>query len=240
MSRPEDQRYNRNAGIPYRRSDKIRIKKRWRPKSQRRTPDQVLEDWVTGFWTWLTCMFDLKCPVYREEFPAALWGEMGEYGVRFSTVWSILFIIFGIIGLVYLPGTHFLFKSKLIVFIAMIIIGLRQLADLNGPIWWADLYAIEQVNNCYDGKDVEHYERYSETVARMHSRNELLLTISEVRRLAELYHQYRTDTLSERSWRELGSYTKAQVEFFYQVVRLGADEERFPEDALKPTDPVSH
>lgn len=212
---------------------KIRIKKRFRPLNQRRTPGRVIEDWFIGIKTWLKCMFDPKCPVYREEFLAAMWGEMGEYGVRGSTFFGIVFAVLGIIGLIYLPGAVFLVKTKFAILLAMIVIGLRQLDDLNGPIWWADRWAITQVGKYYDDEEVEHYERYSEAVARLRPNRKAPLTLTEIRRLGELYHQFCTNTLSERSWREIGEYTLAEVEFFYNIKDFGPRDPRFPEDALK-------
>lgn len=218
------------------RPQKIRIKKRFRPFSKRRTPGQVVEDWLSGFWTWLTCMFDPECPVYREEFPAAMWGEMGEYGVRFSTFFGIVFIVLGFVNLFNLPGSVFLVKTKFLVSIAMIVIGFFQLRDLNGPIWWADRYAVAQVKKYYDGEDVEHYERYGEAMSRLRPSRNTPLTMTEIRRLAELYHQFCTETLSDRSWREIGQYTKAEVEFFYTVAHIEPRDPHFPEDALKQPD----
>lgn len=213
---------------------KIRIKKRFRPLSERRSPGEVVEDWLSGLWTWLTCMCDPECPVYREEFPAAMWGEMGEYGVRFSTFFGIAFTILGFVSLFRLPGAVFLVKTKFVINVAMIIIGLLQLRDLNGPIWWADRYAVTQVKKYYDGEEVEHYERYGEAMARLRPSRNLPLTMSEVRRLAELYHQFCTGTLSERSWREIGEFTLTEVNFFYTVAHIEPSDPHFPEDALKP------
>lgn len=212
---------------------KVRIRKRWRPLNQRRTPDQVVEDWLSGFGTWLECMFDLKRHVYLVEFPAAMWGEMGEYGVRFSTFFGIVFAILGFVSLFNLPGAVFFIRGKFLINVAMVIIGLYQLRDLNGPIWWADRWAIEQVNRDHDGKEVEHYERYGEAMARLRPSRNIPLTMTEIRRLAELYHQFCTDTLSERSWREIGEYTLAEVNFFYTVAHVEPRDPHFPETALK-------
>lgn len=212
---------------------KVRIKKRFRPFSQRRTPGQVVEDWLSGLWTWLQCMFDPECPVYREEFPAAMWGEMGEYGVRFSTFFGIVFTILGFVSLFNLPGAVFLLKTKFLINVAMIVIGLYQLRDLNGPIWWADRYAIAQVKKYYNGEEVEHYERFGDAMTRLRPSRNIPLTMTEIRRLAELYHQFCTDTLSERSWREIGEYTLAEVNFFYTVAHVEPRDPHFPETALK-------
>lgn len=215
------------------RPQRIRIRKRFRPLSERRTPGQVVEDWFGSIWTWLTCMFDRDCHVYLREFPAAMWGEMGEYGVRFSTFFGILLVYFGFVSLFNLPGSVFLIQGKAVVNIIMIAIGLYLFSDLNGPIWWADRWAITQVEKYYNGEEVEHYERYSEAVARMRPNRKAPLTLTELRRLGELYHQFCTNTLSERSWREIGEYTKDEVEVFYSIHNFGPRDPRFPEDALK-------
>lgn len=215
------------------RPQKIRIKKRFRPFCDRRTPGQVVEDWFSGLWTWLTCMCDLKCSVYRKEFLAAMWGEMGEYAVRLSTLCGIASIILGFVGLSHLPGAIFLVKTKFFIFVAMIAIGPFQFRDLNGPIWWADRYAVTQVERYKDGKEVEHYERHGDAMARLRPSRNLPLTITEIRRLAELYHQFCTGTLSDRSWQEIGEYTAAEMEFFYTVAHFAPNDDRFPEDALK-------
>ena len=225
---------NSQTGNPQPLPRKVRIKKRFRPLSQRRTPDRVIEDWLAGIGTWLECMLDLERGVYLREFPAAMWGEMGEYGIRGSTFFGIVFAILGFVSLFNLPGAVFLIKGKFFVNVAMIVIGLYQLRDLNGPIWWADRWAVAQVDKYDHGEEVEHYERYSEAMARLRPNRNMPLTLSEIRRVAELYHQFCTNTLSERSWREIGEYTQTEMEFFYNVAHLEPRDPRFPEDALKP------
>ncbi len=234
--RPDDRR---GQGI-FRRSQKIRIKKRWRSFNERRSAGQVLEDWVGQFATWWRCMFDPDCPVYRWEFPAACWGEMGEYGVRFSTFYGILLIALGIAGfwLLFDSRMSWWFVVRIGIFVAMIIFGIRQFADLQGPIWWADRWAVKQVQSYYATGECAHYERRSEAMARLRpERGKLLLKPHEIYRLAELYHQFCVGTLSTQSWYELGNYTKAEVADFYKLFSISESDRRFPEEYLKPDQP---
>lgn len=234
MTRPENNPYDRSgryASTP--REKKLHIKKKWRPLSQRRTPGEVLEDWVHSILLWLKCMCDPECPAYRAVFPAALWGEMGEYNVRASTLAGIALLVGAYFDYAFLSTSIFLVKLKFVSIIGFVIIGIYQLRDLAGPIWWADRYAIEQVKRFFNNQEVEPYERFGEAMARLRPNHDLPITPAQARRLGELYRQFYYGELSERSWRELKNYTEAQVTFFYTLVGLTDADPRFPEEALK-------
>ena len=120
-----------------------------RIKKRKRSLGTHLDEWTKSFKgipLWLGRM--TSGWVYREEFIAALWGEMGEYEVRFSTiVGGFGFIALAIANAWFLPGAVFLVKTKFLLTLVFLFIGVRQLKDLNGPIWWADRFATRALNS---------------------------------------------------------------------------------------------
>lgn len=170
--------------------------------------------------------------VYREEFIAALWGEMGEYEVRFSTiVGGFGFIALAIANAWFLPGAVFLVKTKFLLTLVFLFIGVRQLKDLNGPIWWADRFATRALNSYNQTGRFKRYKRYS-AFAKSHTQTAFPLRLDEVAFLCELYHQYMTGTVTVDALCELRTYAPQEVEFFYQVMGFAPSDPRFPPQYL--------
>lgn len=225
-------------------SGRVRIKKRPKSLSERRRPWQAFSDGVDGFERWLKCFFSRRDPAYRKVYFGALWGEMGEYGIRLSTLASIAYIAGALYVFRYLPKmierAAILGKTppiiRPLIAVVLLVVGLNQLRDLGGPIWWADRYAATQALNARSGKEVKRYECYDMAMTRqLAQRHEKKFPLKsyELARLGELYRQFYHGDLSAESWDELGKYTKTQVDFFYQTVGIDASEPRFPESALK-------
>lgn len=167
--------------------------------------------------------------VYREEFLVTLWGEMGEYEIRFSTlVPGVGFLILAIVGICLIGYTGPVRKLGIL---ALIIISVYQLKDLNGPIWWLDRFATRAANSYNQTGHFKRYERYS-AFARNHSQTAFPLRLDEVAFLCELYHQYMTGTVTVDALRELRTYAPQEIEFFYRVMGFAPSDPRFPPQYL--------
>lgn len=206
---------------------KVKIKKR------KRSLGEHIDGWtksLKGIPLWFRRMAGSWA--YREEFMAALWGEMGEYEVRFSTIVGGLgSIALAIANTWFLPGAVFLVKTKFLLTLVFLFIGIRQLGDLNGPIWWADRFATRAANSYNQTGRFKRYERYS-AFARSHSQTAFPLRLDEVAFLCELYHQYMTGTVTVDALCELRTYAPQEVEFFYQVMGFAPSDPRFPPQYL--------
>ena len=170
-----------------------------------------------------------KLRVYREVFWPALWGEMGEYEIRFSTIaWCVLYPIAAITGFTFLSTSVFFVKTKFCIFVGMILVGLYMLKDLQGPLWWADHFAIKAYDDYRQTGQYRPYSRYSAYFRQQVQRNPATLRLEEMVFLCELYHQLCTGTISEMALRELGVYTAQEITAFYQFFDIRQGDPLFP------------
>lgn len=213
---------------------KIRIEKR--PRSIGGRID-ALADIPKHFRTWLTRMTDNREGwVYREIFWAALVGESLEYGVLASSIGSFLFftVVVGIGGLIFIPGAIFLKTIKTLIFIAAICVGLYQLRDLNGPLWWADRFGLKAVLQYRETGHFDGYQRYGEYYrSKVRTATAPPLRMDEVAQLCELYHQLCTDTISAESLQVLSAYTEKEINYFYRVMGIQERDKHFNPQLFK-------
>lgn len=205
---------------------KLKIKKRKRSLGQRidalaEIPGRIANWWarMTGHW------------VYREVFWPALWGEMAEYGVRFSTFAGLFWLAIGIGGFAFMPGSRhrgLVWLIYMAIFIACVIIGVRQFLDLQGPLWWADRFAVRAVNDYRRKNRFRRYERCS-SYYQSHVNAAPLLRYEEIMYLCELYRQLVVGIISAESLDELGTYTAAEINYFYRLFDIRPTDPQFPQ-----------
>lgn len=204
---------------------KVKVKKRKRSLGTR---IDALAQVPRKFKIWFQKM--RSSSVYRTSFWAALWGEMGEYEIRFSSLSGFFWLFLGIIGFLFLPTTRYkgLFKLALVVlFFAFLIIGVRQFGDLQSPIWWADRFAVRARQSYMKNGNFQRYSRYS-SYFRSQPRANPPLRFEEVRYLCVLYHQFCESTISAAALDELGTYTASEIDYFYRAFDVRPTDPRFP------------
>lgn len=206
---------------------KMRIKKRKQSLGTHIDSLAAIPGRITRWWRRMRGSW-----VYREVFWAAFFGEGLEYEVLFSSLAGVVFILMGVIGLGYtIFDTRFkglVWLAFIAIFVALVVIGFRQLSDLNGPLWWADRFALRAHGEYNTAGSFHPYDRYSQRFRSQTRRTPMPLRLEEVTYLCELYHQYCTGTVSQQALQQLGTYTPQEIAFFYQFFDIQPSDPRFP------------